>query len=47
MAGWKDEENLSLVIYRHPFARLSSAYYNKIWHPTGGYLNHHPKVAIF
>ena len=29
IAGWHDEENISLVIYRHPFSRLASAYWNK------------------
>ena len=35
VSGWEADENLSLVIYRHPLARLASAYFNKIKTPNG------------
>ena len=35
VSGWEADENLSLVIYRHPLARLASAYFNKIKTPQG------------
>ena len=47
MRAWHEEDNLSLVVVRHPMARLVSAYFNKFvlemqwkqpWARVGGHL---------